>query len=78
MWATAFQTSEPREKEKVAVIFGSTNEILRTVQATHGDNATSALQWVLVPLDMTQDLLSLGKSILLMQFPCLSHTTTEI
>jgi hypothetical protein len=54
------------------------NDILRTLQAASDDNATFAMQWVLVPLDMPQELSSLGGSILIMQFPGLSHRTTEL
>ncbi|XP_023724611.1 protein bride of sevenless isoform X2 [Cryptotermes secundus] len=60
IWATAFQASEPRQKGNVALVFGSTNEILRTVQVARDDNTASTLQWVLVPLNIPQELSFLG------------------
>ncbi|PNF16041.1 hypothetical protein B7P43_G04608 [Cryptotermes secundus] len=63
IWATAFQASEPRQKGNVALVFGSTNEILRTVQVARDDNTASTLQWVLVPLNIPQELSFLGPTI---------------
>jgi hypothetical protein len=60
-WTTAFEASEPSEKGHVAVVFGSTEDILRSVQAAGDINVTATLQWVLVPLGLRQDLSSLGE-----------------
>jgi hypothetical protein len=65
-WTRASDASEQRQKEDVAVVFGKTDDILRAVQAASGMNVTSALQWVLVPLDIPQNLSSLGESTLIM------------
>jgi hypothetical protein len=64
-WTTVLRTSEPRETGQVAVVFGSTDQILETMQSVHRDNATAVLQWVFVPLDMSRDLGFLGTSTLL-------------
>lgn len=56
------QASDPWEPGQAAVVLGSTDHILDTMQFAHHGNATSSLQWVFVPLDMPQDLASLGAS----------------
>jgi hypothetical protein len=76
-WTTAFEASEPREKGHVAVVFGSTEDILRSVQVADDINVTSTLQWVLVPLGLHQDLSSLGESNLISKLRCFPHTTAE-
>jgi hypothetical protein len=73
-----FQTSEPWETGQTAVVFGSTDHILDIMQFADHDNVTSALQWVFVPLDMPQDVSSLGMSTLITQFACSSHRKTKL
>jgi hypothetical protein len=61
---TAFQTSESWETGEVAVVFGSREGILRTMQAARHYSVNGALQWLLVLLDMPREFSSLGTCIL--------------
>jgi hypothetical protein len=61
---TAFQTSESWEKGHVAVVFGSREGILHTVQAAHHSSVNAELQWLFVLLDMSREFSSLGMCIL--------------
>ena len=57
---TAFETSESWETGQVAVVFGSREGILRTMQAAAHYSVNDALQWMFVLLDMPRELSSLG------------------
>ena len=59
-WVTAFQTSESWETGSVAVVFGSREGILHTMQAAHYYSVNAGLQWLFVLLDMPREFSSLG------------------
>ena len=59
-WLTAFQTSESWETGHVAVVFGSREGILDTMQAARHYRVNAELQWLFVLLDMPREFLSLG------------------
>jgi hypothetical protein len=59
------QTSERRETGQAAVVFGSMDQIIDTMQSAHRSNATSVFQWMSVLLDMPRDLTLLGASRML-------------
>jgi hypothetical protein len=56
----AFETSEPGETRQVAVVFGSSDGIVETMQAARHYNMSAVLQWLFVLLDMPRDLSFLG------------------
>jgi len=57
---TAFQTSESWETGNVAVVFGSREGILHTMQAAQHYSVNAVLQWLFVLLDMPREFSSLG------------------